>query len=44
LKYLKEKQKDFDKKFQTIEKLQAQCKQDNIKISFKVQLNIEEVA
>jgi hypothetical protein len=23
LKYLKEKQKDFDKKFQTIEKLQA---------------------
>lgn len=44
LKYLKEKQDDFKNKFNTIITLQQQCKQDNIKISLKLQLNIEEVA
>lgn len=43
LRYLQEKQDDFKNKYNTIISLQKQCKQDNIKISTKLQLSIEEV-
>jgi len=36
LKYIKEKQSEFDNKFQTINKLQLACKQDNIKVSLSL--------
>jgi hypothetical protein len=43
LKYIKEKQSDFDNKMKTINNLQNQCKSDNIKVGLSLQLLIEEV-
>jgi flagellar biosynthesis/type III secretory pathway chaperone len=44
LKYLTEKSDDFKNKFNTIITLREQCRQDNIKITLKLSMNIEEVA
>ena len=43
LKYIEFKKDDFEAKFQTINKLNDQCKQDNIKVSINLQMSIEEV-
>jgi len=43
LKYIDHKREDFDAKFQTIQKLYQQCRQDNTKISLNLQMAIEEV-
>ena len=43
LKYINYKREDFDAKFQTINKLNQLCKQDNIKIQYGLQVEIETV-
>lgn len=43
LKYIDHKREDFDAKFQTINKLNEQCKQDNIKVSINLAMAIDDV-
>lgn len=44
LKYVKEKTRDFDQRYETINKLHQLCKSDNIRVSLSLQVSMEEVA
>lgn len=43
LKYVKEKTRDFDQRYETINKLHQLCKSDNIRVSLSLQVSMEEV-
>ena len=43
LKYIDHKREDFDTKFATINRLNDQCKQDNIKVSVNLAMAIDDV-
>ena len=43
LKFVKQKQPDFDKKYETIQNLKKQCMDDNIKVAPSIEVSIHQV-
>lgn len=43
LKFVKQKQKDFDSKYEIIHRLKKQCLEDNIKVSPSIEMSIHHV-